>query len=99
MNKLYEDLIGKKVVVRSSPSGVWMGELVAADDAQVKLHNARRAWSWEGAASCSGLAVEGPSGGRITSPVRTVIVHDVCEALEATKEAIGRWDEVKPWVA
>ena len=92
-------LIGKNVVVRSSPSGVWMGELVAQDGAVVTLRDARRAWNWDGAASCSGLAVRGPRGGKICEPVPTAEIHDCCEILEASEAAIAAWKAVTPWVA
>ena len=92
-------LIGKSVVVRSSPSGVWMGELVAQDGAVVTLRDARRAWNWDGAASCSGLAVRGPRGGKICEPVATAEVRECCEILEASDVAITAWKAVKPWVA
>jgi hypothetical protein len=100
---IHKNLIGKSVVVRSSPSGVWVGKLVAYETstelAKVGLENARRVWSWEGAASCAGLASHGPSGGKITAPVERVVVESVCETNECTRAALERFGAVKEWVA
>ena len=90
-------LIDRHVVVRSSPSGVWFGVLAAAEGSTVALRSARRAWSWEGAGSCSSLATRGPSGGRIEGPVDLAIVGEVCEILSASDAAIVRWAEVPVW--
>ena len=92
------DLIGKTVVVRRSPSGVWLGKLEAYANRAATLSDARRAWSWEGAASCSGLAVRGPRTGKITEPVALAIIEDCCEILAITPEAIERWAAVPPWI-
>lgn len=87
------------VVVRSSQSGVWLGDLVSSDGDTVVLRDARRAWSWQGAASCSGLAVRGPSGGKICEPVPSATIIGACEILDASDEAVARWLAVTPWRA
>lgn len=97
--KIAEELVGKHVVVRSNMSGVWLGKLVAAEGETRLLRDARRAWSWEGAASCSGLAMKGPDGGRICEPVEIALIGNVCETLLATDEAVKRWESVEAWVA
>lgn len=51
--------IGKKVLIRGDRSGVEFGTLVAYDGQEVTLHNARRIWYWDGAASLSQLAKDG----------------------------------------
>lgn len=92
-------LIGKNVVVRSSQSGVWLGTLDAQDGETVTLTDARRAWRWTGAASCSGLAVRGPKGGNICESVAVAQVLGVCEVLLATDEAVAAWKAVPAWKA
>jgi hypothetical protein len=89
------------VVVRSSGSGVWLGYLGEQNDTtrKVVLLEARRAWQWVGAASCSGLALHGPSGGKICEPVARVEVFDVLEVIDATEAAIARWKAVPAWKA
>lgn len=87
-------LIGKYVIVRSSPSGVWAGELVSLDGETVELKDARRLWRWWAAegVSLSGVASKGLHPKklrecRIAVPVTTVIVNEVCEVLAVTDEA------------
>jgi len=94
---IYKDLLEKNVVVRSSDSGVWMGHLLSADGDAVLLRDARRIWSWQGAASCSGLALTGPSSGKIPGPVKLAVVHRCCEVLLATDEAVDRLSAIEEW--
>lgn len=52
----------KYVMVRTYSMGVFAGELQPESTETVKiLHNARRIWYWDGAASLSQLAMEGTS--------------------------------------
>ncbi len=48
-----ETNINKKVIIRGDRSGVEFGTLVARVGREVTLHNARRLWYWDGAASLS----------------------------------------------
>ena len=48
-----ESNIGKKVIIRGNSSGVEFGTLVAYKGSEVTLHNARRIWYWDGAATLS----------------------------------------------
>lgn len=87
-------LIGENVIVRSSPSGCWFGELVAWDGSTVTLKDARRMWRWWAAegVSLSGVAAKGLHPDhlkecRIAAPVATAIIMDVCEVLAATPAA------------
>ena len=91
----------KHVVVRSSGSGVWCGQLVSCSDANrvVKRKDARRAGSWEGALSCSELANNGPKSGKISEAVANVKVFDVLEVIDASEDAIAAWKKVEPWHA
>lgn len=91
----------KFVVVRSSQSGVWLGELQTSDPStkSLILSNGIRAYSWEGAASCSGLAVRGPRGGKLCEAVATAHIFDVVEILSTTDEAVVAWKAVTPWKA
>lgn len=51
-----ETNIGKKVIIRGDRSGAEFGTLVAQNGREVTLHNVRRLWYWDGAASLSQLA-------------------------------------------
>ena len=93
------DLIGTNVIIRSSASGVWHGQLEATEGETCTLSQARRIWNWEGAASCSGLATHGPKAGKIPAPVPTAIINGVCEILSCTDEATARIEGIESWVA
>lgn len=87
----------KHVVIRSSQSGVWFGKLESQSGDSFTLLNARRAYYWEGAATCSQLATHGPKGGKICLPVSRVQVLGVCECLDASEAAVKQWNEVPAW--
>lgn len=92
----------QNVIIRSSGSGVWFGQLVEHDRAtrHVVIRDGRRVWSWEGAASCSGLASHGPRDGKIVAPViGDSTIADVLEVLPVTVESVDRFAKVAPWVA
>lgn len=59
----FQQLIGKKVIVRTYSAGCFFGEVeqVAVDGSACSLRNSRRLWYWKGAASLSQLAVTGTS--------------------------------------
>ena len=49
------DYTGKKVIIRADSAGVFFGTLAEHDKVNgvVELHDCRRIWYWEGAASLS----------------------------------------------
>lgn len=96
---LHAHLIGRMCIVRSSGSGVWYGRLTGKDGQTCRLDNARRVWSWTGAASCSGLALTGPTGGKITAPIDGAIVENALEVLPATDAAGVAFAAVPHWTA
>lgn len=89
-----QSLIGKYVIVRSSPSGCWAGTLDSMNGGTVEITNARRLWRWWSAVGVSlsgvanaGLHPEKLSACRIAAPVRRAVINEVCEVLEATEAA------------
>lgn len=89
-----KSLIGKYVIVRSSPSGCWAGTLKSVDGKTVEMTDARRLWRWWAAegVSLSGVAAAGLHPKklkecRIASAVTTAVVMEVCEILLATDAA------------
>lgn len=97
---IYAPLIGEWVVVRSDRSGVWMGRLSRATADGVVLLDARRAFYWSGSGSCSGLASQGPSGGKICAPLPVATVPGApVEVIGPVADgALRRWDAVPAWV-
>ena len=84
------------VVLRSNVAGVHFGQLVnsKSEPGARVLKNARRAWSWQGALSCSELATKGPGkGSRICAQVSrvTITIAPGDEMIDATPEAVKAW--------
>lgn len=95
-----ESNIGKKVIVRGDRSGVEFGTLVEYKGSEVTLHNARRIWYWDGAATLSQLATNGtkkPENCRFTVYVDSITILDAVEIIPCTNEAIKSIEEVKEW--
>ena len=84
------------VILRCMASGVFAGVLKSQspDGKLVTLTNCRRIWHWEGAATCSQLALEGvksPLNCKFPQAVPELTVTDVLEIIPMTSEA---WDNV-----
>ena len=95
-----ETNIGKKVIIRGNRSGVEFGTLVAKNGTEVTLHNARRIWYWDGAASISQLAKDGtvkPERCKFTVSVDSITILDAIEIIPCTDKAIKSIEEVKAW--
>lgn len=95
-----ETNIGKKVIIRGNYSGVEFGTLAAQNGQEVTLHNARRIWHWEGAASLSQLAKDGtacPINCRFTVTVDSITILDAIEIIPCTDKAIKSIEGVDEW--
>ncbi len=94
--------IGDYVIARAHSAGVFAGTLVARNGQEVTLHDARRLWYWEGAASLSELAVRGvkyPEKCKFPVPVPEVVLTEVIELLAVTEEARKSIQAVPEWRA
>ena len=87
--KAIENLIGKKVIVRSYGAGVFFGTLNDAEKCDdkwtVELLDCRRLWQWYGACSITQLAVEGtkePDMCKFTLAEPSLVVSSVIEIHE-----------------
>lgn len=92
--------LNKKVIVRGTNSGVFFGTLAAKEGTEVELHNCRRIWYWEGAASISQLATDGtvnPNKCKFTVTVDEIIITDVIEIIPCTDKAIESIEGVRVW--
>lgn len=102
--KAIDNLIGKKVIVRSYGAGVFFGTLNDVEKCEdkwtVELINNRRIWYWEGACSITQLAVDGtknPSGCKFTVIEPSVIVSGVVELHECSETAVKSIESVQEW--
>lgn len=90
------------VIVRTFSAGCFAGEFVSRTGQEVVLANARRLWSWAGAASLSQLATTGtskPDQCRFPAPVSRVELLQAIEVLDVTEAARKSIEAVTEWVA
>ena len=93
-------MIGKKVIIRGINSGVFFGTLAEKNGSEVRLHDCRRLWYWEGAASISQIAVEGvkePDACKFTVSVPDIIITDAVEIIACSDYAVDNISGVKEW--
>lgn len=93
----------QKVIIRATNAGVFFGEVDLESDVKgqsVTIHNCRRLWYWDGAASISQLALEGvkkPKECKFTVYVPVIIVYEVIEIIPCSQEAIKSIEGVDIW--
>lgn len=90
----------KYVIVRTYSAGVFAGNLIKKKGKEVVLHNARRLWYWEGAASLSQLAMEGvkyPNKCKFPCEVKKIELLEAIEILDVTKKAEKNIKSVPIW--
>lgn len=90
------------VIVRTYSAGVFAGNLYRREGKEVILHNARRIWFWDGAATLSQLAMEGtkkPESCRFPIAVNEIILTEAIEIIPCTKQAEESIKAVKVWTA
>lgn len=95
-------MIGKYCIVRSLGAGVFAGTLKERIGDEAVLANARRIWSWAGAASLSQLAMEGvkrPEECRFAMAVNEICILGVVEVIPCTEVATQNILEVPVWKA
>lgn len=101
MNPMAEKVDGLTyAMVRTYSAGVFAGYIKWRDGKEIELINARRIWSWDGAASLSQLAVDGtskPSDCKFPKEVPSVILTEVIEIIPITAKAKKSISEVKIW--
>ena len=84
--KAIENMIGKKVLIRSSDSGVHYGTLTEYNNGTVHLKDSRRLWEWHVAShgiSLTEVAIQGidHKKSRITDWLPDIIIIGVCEII------------------
>jgi len=79
--------IGKYCVVRCCSAGVHVGIVTAVNGGEVTLKETRRIWSWQGALSCTEIAVSGISGGKVSVEAPENFVQGRIEIIPCSKES------------
>ena len=80
----------KLVVVRTQSAGVHCGTLVSRKGQEVSLAGARRIWSWQGALSLHEVASRGITGGKVSIPVKDILLTQAIEIIGASPEAMAK---------
>ena len=86
---MFEDLIGKYVIVRCRDAGVHAGILESAEGRSCKLGESRRLWYWKAKkeAFLSGVARHGlAENSRVGGPI-SIILTENCEIIPCSEEA------------
>lgn len=96
------DMIGKKVIVRTYSAGNWFGTLDQKSGNEVILKDARRMWRWWAAESISlsAVALYGlkQDKSKIVEPVEKVWIESI-EIIPCTETAINSIEEAPSVVA
>lgn len=93
-------MIGKKVIVRGSHSGVFFGTLKRENGQRVEMADVRNIWYWSGAATLLQLAAEGvknPGQCKFSRPVESLMILDAVEIIPCTDEAVSNINAVEVW--
>lgn len=88
------------VLVRTHSAGVHAGYLQSREGKEVVLRKAIRIHYWDGAASCSQLAVDGvskPESCRFAQPVDKITLTEAIEIIPCTGKAEDNIQRVKTW--
>ncbi len=88
------------VIARTYSAGVFAGYVKERNGKEIVLTNARRIWSWDGAASLSQLAVDGtskPEKCKFPVEVPEVILTELIELLSVTEKAKQSIEGVPVW--
>ena len=90
----------QKYIVRCDRAGVFYGEIEGRNGREIKMHNVRCIWYWDGAATLLQLAAEGttrPDNCKFTMTVDSLEVLDAIEVIPCTDRAINSIEAVKEW--
>lgn len=96
-----QETTGEHVVVTTSHRGVFFGRLASSrDGTAVRLTGTQMCVYWSAdVQGVLGLASNGPTRTcKVTRPVPgTTTLHDVTAVLDATEEAVSKWQQDRPW--
>lgn len=98
-------MANNKSIIRTVTAGVFYGEVVSQEATPagliVEIKDCRRIWYWNGAATLSQLAMEGPKreGNKISMTVPQMKVIGVIEIIPCTDEAVRRIESIEEWKA
>ncbi len=89
-------------IVRTYSAGVFAGYVAKREGQEVTVRQARRLWSWAGAASLSQLAMEGtskPEQCKFPCEVTSILLTQAIEIIPCTEKAKTSIAKVAIWKA
>ena len=99
-NQIGQNQIGKQVIVRADKAGVFYGTLVAKNDSECQLANARKLYYWSGACAIEQIALEGvkfPGNCQFTVVNKESTINNYLQILTCTDIAIANIESVPVW--
>ena len=84
---MFEEYIGKRVIVRTYSAGVHFGTLAARDGKEVELQNTRRIWEWRGAFTLSAIALGGIVAGKLSEAIPSILLTEAIEIIPCSEGA------------
>lgn len=102
MSKFSQLLMNEYVMVRTYSAGVFVGKMVDREGDAVELHDSRRIWYWEGAATLSQLAEEGVKSAakcKFPQEMEQQILFNVIEIIKVQPDALDNIKKVPIWRA
>lgn len=80
---------GARVLIRTYSAGVHFGTLEERAGQEVRLSNARRLWSWNGALSLSEVAMQGVDikNSKISVPVDEILLTQAIEIIPISEQS------------
>ena len=98
---IFKKFTGQKCLIRSYGSGVHVGTVKDAEQNgerfAVILENARRIHYWEGACSCSQIAIDGISSGHVSVQVPEIGISDGIECIPLSENAVLNLENQPVW--
>ena len=100
---MFEEFLGKQVIIRSNDAGVFVGTLEEVDTTAnglsvVRLSKARNIWVWEGASCIMQVAEQGIRAGKVSQEVASIVILGVCQILLLKEVAQLSLDRIPAWI-
>ena len=95
---MYEEILGKKCIVRSYDAGVYYGTVTEVNGETVKMENVRNIWYWEGANCLSDVAANGVGeDSKVSRVISTMVLNRCCQINPCADAAIKNLDKQSIW--
>lgn len=92
-NSVAHPMLGKRCIIRTYSAGVHFGDIVYANEMEVKLENAYRLWRWEnGGLSLSAVAMNGLKKARINKTGEVYLTNAI-EMIPVSKKFEDSFNE------